>query len=106
MAPFEQGEFDFGESRRKRVTHALLAGTGRVHRAVPLSDTDLLMLVCMRELAQKIADEVQGLSGSEAQARISHRVTAIVGALDGVSEPFAIETARYLTETVYRLTRQ
>ena len=106
MAPSDQGEFDFGESRRKRITHALLAGGDRVHRAVPLSETDLLMLVCMRELAQKIADEVQGLSGPEAQPRISQRVTAVVGALDGVSEAFALETARYLTETIYRLTRQ
>ncbi len=106
MRPFEQGEFDFGEPRHKRIRHALLAGGDRVHRAVPLSDTDLLMLVCMRELAQKIADEVRGLSGSEAQATISQRVTAIIGALDGVSESFALETARYLTETVYRLSRQ
>ena len=106
MCPSEQDEFNFGEPRHKRITQALLSGGVRVHRAVPLSDTDVLMLVCMRELAQKIADEVQGLSGPEVQSRISQRVTAVVGALDGVSEAFALETARYLTETVYRLTRQ
>ena len=105
MKSHEQPEFVFGEPRRKRIAHALLAGGERVHRAVPLSDTDVLMLVCMRELAQKIADEVQGLNGSEAQAHISQRVTAIVSALDDVSESFALETARYLTETVYRLTK-
>ena len=102
----EQNEFDFGEVRRLRVTQALLAGAGRVRCAVPLSDTDLLMLFCMRELAQNIADELAGLPFGEVQAQISLRMTSILGALDGVSEPFALETARYLTETVYRLTQQ
>lgn len=99
----DQREFDFGAPRQARIASALRATSQRVRRAVPLSDVDRLMLLCMRELAQKIADETRGLPLHAAQAFTSRRVTEIVGALDEVSEAFALETARYLTETVHTL---
>ncbi len=99
----EQEEFDYGDRPVLRLARALRAGGRSVRVAVPLSENDRLMLVCMNGLAQKIADETNGLPQAESDRLTSRRVAAIIGALDEVSESFALETARYLTEAVHRL---
>ncbi len=99
----EQQEFDYADRPVLRVARALRAGGQGVRIAVPLSENDRLMLVCMNGLAQKIADETMGLPCAESDRLTSQRVTAIIGELDEVSESFALETARYLTEAIHRI---
>ena len=102
MQSGRQREFDFGASRQARIGRALRAAPA-VSRAVPLSDSDKMLLTCMDALALQIADEVSGLRGDEAQRHIADCVAGFIETLDEVSGEFARETSRYLTDAVSRL---
>ena len=102
MQSDRQREFDFGASRQARIGRALRAAPA-VSRAVPLSDSDKVVLTCMDALALQIADEATRLSSVEAQTHIADCVAGFIETLDEVSAEFARETSRYLLDTVSRL---
>jgi hypothetical protein len=105
MKAHQQVEFDFGAKRQERINRALRASPA-VTRAVPLSDTDKLMLTCMDSLARQIAEAVQTLPRGQAQPHIASCIAAFVDSLDDVSAEFARETTRYLTDAVARLRQE
>jgi hypothetical protein len=98
----KQSEFDFGPARQARIGRALRASPA-VSRAVPLADTDKLLLACMEAVAKQIADETLQMSDTAAKRHIAARVTRFVGSLNGVSNDFALETTRYINDTIRRL---
>ena len=101
----EQSEFDFGADRQSRIGRALRTSTA-IARAVPLSDADKLMLICMDSLAQQIAAEVRHKAHDDANQLVGREVQAFVTALGDVSSDFARETARYLCDTIARFRQE
>jgi len=101
----KQDEFDFGDPRQSRITHALRNAPGSVRRAVPLSDTDKLTLAGMDSFALQVAGEAAILRPLQAQQHAAKRIAAFVAMLDDVSPDFADETTRYLTDAVKRLNK-
>ena len=68
-----------------------------------LSENERLLVACVRRLARAIADGARGPSSAEADQFVAREVFDIIDALGGVSDAFATETARYLTDAVRRL---
>ena len=102
--PHQQRELDFGTARQIRIGRALRASPA-VARAVPLSDSDKLMLTCMDALALQIAEEAARLPGGDAQRHIVGCVSSFIATLDDVSAEFARETSRYLMDAVASLVK-
>lgn len=78
-------------------------GTARADMPATLSENERLLVACVRRLAHAIADGARGLAPADADQYIALEVFDIIESLGGVSDAFAIETARYLTDAVRRL---
>jgi hypothetical protein len=79
------------------------AGLARADMPVTLSENERLLVACVRRLARAIADGARGLTPADAEQYIALEVFDIIESLGGLSDAFAIETARYLTDAVRRL---
>ena len=79
------------------------AGPARADMPATLSENERLLVACVRRLARAIADGARGLAAADADQYIALEVFDVIESLGGVSDAFAIETARYLTDAVRRL---
>lgn len=81
------------------------SGAGLARGGMPstLSENERLLVVCVRRLARAIADGAHDLAPADADQFVALEVFEIIESLGGVSDAFAIETARYLTDAVRRL---
>ncbi len=90
-------------STLSRRASAAPSALDRIDPASPITENERLLIVCVRRLARTIADGARGLQPADADQYVALEVFDIIESLGGVSDAFAIETARYLTDAVRRL---
>lgn len=67
-----------------------------------LSDNERMLVACLQVIAQRSAVETRRMPEPEALQAAAREVFTAVNELGGVSQGFAVETARYLGEEVRR----
>lgn len=71
-------------------------------RLAVLSDSERLLIASLRMIARGLADATRGMSERDTELYINEEIFELIQSLGGTSEPFAVETERYLRQAVGR----
>lgn len=67
-----------------------------------LSDSERLLVACVRKIARNVAESTRGMSERDAERQATSTIFDLIQSLGHVSGAFAEETERYLRQAIAR----